>query len=84
MTAYSTEYIKETVHDFFKQTGKLVEDDTELFVMDIMDSMDLLMLLSFIEDKLGVDIPQETMTRENFETILNIVKTIEHVGQNQS
>ena len=52
------------------------EDDTDLFEKDILDSMSLVLLIGNIEEKFGIFIPEELVTRENCSTVESIVRMV--------
>ena len=46
-----------------------IEPDADLLSDELVDSMGIVVLLDFIEDELGVVVPAELVTYENFETL---------------
>jgi acyl carrier protein len=54
-----------------------VEDDKSLFESGIIDSLGFIKLLAFIEEEMKVPIDMSEVTVDNFQTINNMVKTIE-------
>ena len=54
-----------------------VEDDENLFDASIIDSLGLLKLLAFIEEKLKISVDMADVTMENFSTINKMVKALE-------
>ncbi len=60
-----------------EKEGKRFETDTNLFEADIIDSMGVLELIAFIEDDLGIEMNQDDLTIENFNTVEAIVQTVE-------
>ena len=46
-----------------------LSDQDELLLSGIIDSMGMLQLVNFIEEKFGCQVPFEDFTIENFETI---------------
>ncbi len=59
------------------QDGSCLKDDQLLIQQGIIDSLGILSLLNFIEDKYSVQIADEELTPENFETPLAISKLIQ-------
>jgi acyl carrier protein len=53
------------------------EDDTDLFENGILDSLTLVLLINNIEERMGVFIPEEVVTLENFATVNKITGMIE-------
>ena len=52
-------------------------DDEPLIESEIIDSLGILKLIAFIEEKFKVTIPDEELIPENFETITDIASLIE-------
>lgn len=59
---------------FYKQSLK---DTDNLFVSGALDSMGIVNLMAYIEEKLGIMIDPDDINEENFSTIKNIVALIE-------
>lgn len=72
--------IRQTIVTYFGEMGKTPNDDTDLFEANVIDSMGLIELVTFIDQELQVEIGQDAMRLENFRTISDIVKTITRVG----
>ena len=53
-----------------------VENEESLFDRGILDSMALMELIMFIEDRTGLKVPAEEVIPENFETISRIGKLL--------
>lgn len=71
------EQIKEfIVHNFMFGEGPL-NDDHQLFESGIIDSLGLIKLLSFMNEKLGISVDMSDVTMEKFATVNDIMKTIE-------
>lgn len=61
---------------YFRSFGKLVDEDTNLFEADIIDSMGLIELVVFIEAEFGIPIDQEDLKIQNFKTIRSVANII--------
>lgn len=46
-----------------------VDDDTSLLISGLVDSLGIVRLVTFMEDSLGIKVPLEDVTIENFETL---------------
>ena len=57
---------------FFTEQGKNVESTDQLFETGIIDSLSLLEMVVFIEREFCVELDQDMMNIENFETIEKI------------
>ena len=53
-----------------------IDDETLLFTDGYIDSFTMTSLIAFLEEELGIEIEQSTVTLENFDTISRIMKTI--------
>ncbi|MBO4844899.1 MAG: acyl carrier protein [Lachnospiraceae bacterium] len=66
--------MKEEITAFIQEINEYedFEDDTDLFENGILDSLTLVLLINNIEERLGVFIPEEVVTLENFATVSKI------------
>jgi acyl carrier protein len=70
--------IKEYILEEFVPDGDVdVEDDTNLLEEEVIDSLGIFTLISFIEGKFDVSIDAEEVNLDNFETLNNITKLVE-------
>lgn len=53
-----------------------IETDTKLLEEAILDSMEILLLISELEDKYQIQIPLESLQLEDFQDILSITKFV--------
>ena len=53
-----------------------IEGDTLLFQEGIFDSLGFLSLIGFLSDEFGIDVSNEELTEDNFESIDAVVKYI--------
>ena len=61
------------------KTGFNLEPDTSLLVHDILDSLDFMSLVEHLQTKYSIEIDEDDMSPENFEsvnTIANLVATL--------
>jgi acyl carrier protein len=78
------ENTKEIVKDFVSQ--ELVDDDKKTDLKDeenllangIMDSLGILKLVSFIEQKFDIQVPDEDVTVQNFRSLKDIAGYLEN------
>lgn len=74
--------VREQVREFFIQELKDngfhpgIRDDESLVDAGIMDSLAILVTLSFLEEQFGVVIDEDKLKPENFETVNAICKFI--------
>lgn len=65
---------KSLIHEFLsvsliKDKSVQLDDDTPLLTSGLVDSLGVVRLTAFIEDRLGIKVPLEDITIENFETL---------------
>jgi len=53
-----------------------INDDTLLFTDGYIDSFTMTSLIAYLEEELGAEIAQSTVTLENFDTISRIMKFV--------
>ena len=53
-----------------------IETDTKLLEEEILDSMEILLLISELEDKYQIQIPLESLQLEDFQDILSMTKFV--------
>ena len=71
--------MKEKITEFIQEINEYedFEDDTDLFENGILDSLSLVLLINNIEERLGVFIPEEVVTLENFATVNKIAGMVD-------
>lgn len=69
---------KYLIERFFHGASDCVKDDEPLFESGIIDSLGVLQLVSFIEDRFGIHVEDEDLVPENFDTIKRIVEFVEN------
>ena len=57
-----------------------VEIDTRLFDTGLVDSMNLVRLLAFLEDKFGIEIPVAMVNDQNFATVASIAALVDSIA----
>lgn len=57
--------------------SKAISDDTLIFETGILDSMGLLFLIEFLKEEFDVEVTDEELLPENFESVDSIMKFIE-------
>lgn len=63
------------------QTNKTVTYEEELVERGVIDSMGLMNLIAFLEERAGVRVPDDEVMLENFATINDIVKTVDRLRE---
>jgi len=70
--------IKDYILEEFVPDGDVdVEDDTNLLEEEVVDSLGIFTLVSFIENKFNVAVEAEEVNLDNFETLQSITKLVE-------
>jgi acyl carrier protein len=62
-----------------REQGVTVAPDTEIIAQNLLDSMDLLRLVSFLEETFGVSLDPDLLVPENFATPADIAALLERV-----
>jgi acyl carrier protein len=65
------------VEEFASDAGVAIDDGTNLLEEDVIDSLGIFTLVSFIESKFGVSVDAEEVNLENFETVERIAKLVD-------
>jgi acyl carrier protein len=68
--------IKEYIVNATLAEDKNISDDTLLFETGLLDSMGLLFLIEFLKEEFGVQVNDEELLPENFESVNSIIKFI--------
>jgi len=71
------EYVKDEYSD--EDDDKEIKFDTPLISSGIVDSFSMISLKRFLETKYNIQIPDSKATVEAFDTVNNIVKTVEEI-----
>lgn len=72
---------RNALSEFFALRGKTLPDgDVDLFEREVIDSMELLELVVWLEQEHGIAIPQDAMSVDNFRTLDRIAQTIAEKG----
>ena len=69
--------IKDFISDEFVTDGSDIADDTNLLEEEIIDSLGIFTLVSFVEDRFGVKVDPEEVNLENFETLTAIESLVQ-------
>lgn len=70
--------IKDYILEEFVPDGDIdVEDNTNLLEEEVVDSLGIFTLVSFIENKFSVSIDAEEVNLDNFETLESITKLVD-------
>jgi len=59
--------------------GATVSDDTQLIEEGIVDSMGLMQIVAFLEERTGVRVSDDDVTPDNFETVKAITQLVERI-----
>lgn len=76
----STPEIQNTVKTFIEEDlldGEQIEEDTQLFGSGLIDSMNLVQLLGFIESEFGVKVPTSAVNLSNLDSVRAISSLVE-------
>ena len=75
---------KQKLKDFLRDnatagTTSTVDENEDLIARGLIDSIALLQIILFIEEQVGIRIPDEEVAPENFQTINAIERTVERL-----
>lgn len=70
------EKIQNYLIDIAKKKNVEIDEDTDLYETGILDSMEMIMLLVYIDEKLGIKISIENLKADNFNTINAIINSL--------
>ena len=60
------EYIRE---ELMNGSGTELDESENLLAAGIIDSLGILRLVSFVEEKFGIEVPDEDVTIDNFQSV---------------
>ena len=60
-----------------------IDDSTALIDRGILDSMGLMQVIMFIEEKTGIRIPDDEVLPDNFQTIGSIESLVDRLGKSR-
>ncbi|KGK97738.1 acyl carrier protein [Methanococcoides methylutens] len=61
----------------FMDSSTQLNDDDSLTMKGIIDSIGLIEFIDFISDKYSIEIPEDLLTPDNFDSINGIVKLVQ-------
>ena len=71
--------------EYLKEQGKpVVEYNTNLFLEGVIDSIEMLDLIYYIESEFKVTIIQEYLTADNFESVESILLMLEKIESDRN
>lgn len=68
--------ISEYICSIASKKGVDIDQDTDLFETGILDSLQIIMFLTFLQDEFGIDFSNNELSFENFKSINTICKWI--------
>jgi len=69
---------KDSIKEFLNMRGFDVSEDDELIESGVIDSMDIVELVVYIEEKIGVKIDASVLLIDNFRNLNSICRLIEN------
>lgn len=64
------------IQNIASEKGVNVEKDTDLFAYNILDSMEILRLLAYLDEELGIEFSTEDLQFNYFQSVESILKWI--------
>jgi len=75
-TSTTTEHIRNFVSEITFTDIDKIKEDTLLFEESIFDSLGFLSLITFIEEEFGIEVAEDELNEENFESVKAVVNFI--------
>lgn len=69
--------LRQFIMEEFVRDGSPIDETTNLLEQEIIDSLGIFTLISFIEDRFGVRVAPEEVNLENFETLDAIASLVD-------
>lgn len=75
--------VKEQIRQFvaenflFSDNGLDIDDDESFLEAGVVDSLGVLELVTFVEEKFGIDVPDDDIVPDNFDSVKNLAAYIE-------
>lgn len=69
--------LRQFIMEEFVRDGSPIDETTNLLEQEIIDSLGIFTLISFIEDRFGVRVAPEEVNLENFETLAAIASLVD-------
>ena len=69
---------EESIKEFFEMRGFDINQDTDLFESGAIDSMDIIELIVFIEERLNIRLDVSLLLADNFRNLTSICKLLEN------
>lgn len=71
---YMREEIRKYIEDLAAKKNITIDNSTDLFETGILDSLGIVLLLAFIDEKLEIKLNMETLEADKFRTIDSIIE----------
>jgi acyl carrier protein len=78
------ESLKAYIEENLVRDKKPITLDESLLERGVLDSMGMLNLISFLEEKAGVRVPDDDVLLENFASVNAIVETVDRLRANRA
>lgn len=72
-------YIAKSIINYLEERGFKVDLQTKLFEEEMIDSMELIDLIAFIEKKFSVEFTSDMYTKDTFSSVINMVAVVEEL-----
>lgn len=74
--------LTEFIHTHAPQLANEITDETPLLEQGLLDSLELMKLIAFLERRYNLVLPEEKITQENFKNLASIRALIETLQTN--
>ena len=72
------EYIRDEI---VKNRAAVIKDDEDLLSSGLLDSLSILKLVSFVEERFGIQVPDEDVVYDNFKSISALAEYLQRYSQ---
>jgi acyl carrier protein len=72
------EYIRDEI---VRNRGAVIKEDEDLLSSGVIDSLSILKLVSFVEERFGIQVPDEDVVYDNFKSISALTEYLQQHGQ---
>ncbi|MBN1952326.1 MAG: acyl carrier protein [Bacteroidales bacterium] len=83
LIAENKEVLRAYIKDNTFKEADLIQDNTLLFQEGFFDSMGFVLLVDFLEEKFSIQVSDEDLTEENFESVNALSRYIESKSNGQ-
>lgn len=69
--------VLEFINKIANEKGIIVERDTDLFSEHVLDSLEIILLLTYLQDELKIEFVPEDLQYDNFQSVGSILRWLD-------